>query len=136
VSKFFMENKRPPDDGFVLFVRAVRGALVARHGTGANIGASADGKGNITWDVETIHPITRAEMGKYGASYRRAIDDKELVECKREAWEAQRSAHMKRKEEVKAAAEKAAKEQEAAAAAQAEPVAADAPSSTTTEKGG
>lgn len=91
---------------FAMFVKAVDGAMVRRYGTKLNIGVSADGKGAITWDTETIHALTQDEVNQYGQLYMREIEAKppRLIATSQEAWEAQRK---ERKLAAKAAAEAA-----------------------------
>ena len=98
-------DKQNASDTFALFVKAVEGAMVRRYGTKTSIGVTADGKGTVKWDTETIHALTRDEVNQHGHLYLREIKEKALVACTREQWEAQRA---KRKAEAKEAAEKAA----------------------------
>ena len=107
-----MEKQKQDGDPFALFVRAVEGAMVRRYGHNKDIGVVADGKGSVTWDVETIHAFTHDEVAQYGHLYRREIKAKppRLIEVTREDWDKARSLHMDRKAEAKKAAEKVAEE--------------------------
>jgi hypothetical protein len=98
-------DKQKAGDSFALFVRAVEGAMVRRHGTKLNIGVTADGKGSVKWDTETIHALTQDEVNQYGHLYKREIEAEPpgLIVVSREAWEAQRKAQ---KAAAKEAAEK------------------------------
>lgn len=100
-------DKPKENDPFVMFVSAKRGFMVRRKSTKRDIGVTADGKGNVTWDEKTIHAITEDDM----LQMRRAVKAGELTEHTREAWEKQR-------QETKAAAK-----QQAADAAIEQPVA-------------
>jgi len=91
---------------FAMFVKAVEGAMVRRYGTKLNIGVTANGKGSVKWDTETIHALTHDEVNQHGHLYTREIEAKppRLIATTQEAWEAQRK---ERKLAAKAAAEPA-----------------------------
>lgn len=97
--------EKTKSDGLVLFVRAKPGHIVRRFGTSQNIGAMADGKGNVIFDGETIHALSNTEVARYQREYDDSINvEKSLDKCTREEWEKQRTA---KRDAAKKAAEKA-----------------------------
>jgi len=110
-----------PDDQapvFVRFVSSVEGRLVGRwDATGACFGARVAtreereaGAEPMQWDTECVVPLTAAFCAKYDRELRNAVRGGDLLERKREDWEAwlrieeQREAeHVKRLNEAASA---------------------------------
>lgn len=120
---------RPPDrptpETFVRFLRAVEGHVVARYGTGTQIGARRDvpplptdpealaqlaararvaGQGGAhpwVWDLEEVVPITAAEEALHGAVYDAHIKRGELKAAKATDWKTWLEAEAKKEAGVK-----------------------------------
>ena len=111
-----MPDDKPP--AFVRFVSSVEGRLVGRwDAQGASFGARVAtraereaGAEPMQWDVECVVPLTAAFCAKYDRELRNAIRGGDLLERKRDDWEAWLKAeeareveHVKRLEAAKAA---------------------------------
>lgn len=87
------ETPPPASDGFVKFVRCVKDKPVTRFVIGARGGARAGNffgarrvDGSLVYDEEAVHAITAEEWDRFGRIYQRNIDDRHLVEVKREVY--------------------------------------------------
>lgn len=86
---------------FERFVRSVQGKAVARYGTDGLIGAERVALTEeqrrahacpIVWDTERIVALTAEYCGRYRREINASVRRGELIEVKREAWEAQANA--------------------------------------------
>jgi hypothetical protein len=104
-----------------LYVSAVPGHLVARHGTGSLIGASRDSRdpSKVTWDTELVVKIPEDEARRFAKEYARSLREGALKARSKPEFEAC-NAKLEAKageDKVKADAEKAKAEVDAATAA-------------------